>query len=107
MCMNLTCALKFLFFSAFAVPALNMGTVLFAMGGYGTFLGWYMRINPKEKMALAPGPALGKTAVRHLDLSPAARVQISKYVPEIHFVLRSRIGARRWIVEVTAQRWHS
>ena len=23
--------------------ALNMGTVLFAMGGYGTFLGWYMR----------------------------------------------------------------
>ena len=23
--------------------ALNMGTVLFAMGGYGTFLGWYIR----------------------------------------------------------------
>ena len=41
-----------------------MGTVLFAMGGYGTFLGWYMRANPTEKMALAPGPALGKTAVR-------------------------------------------
>ena len=46
-----------------AFPALNMGTVLFAMGGYGTFLGWYMRSNPSEKMALAPGPALGKSAV--------------------------------------------
>jgi hypothetical protein len=42
---------------------LNMSVVLFAMGGYGTFLGWYMRMNPKEKMELAPGPALG--AVQH------------------------------------------
>jgi hypothetical protein len=42
--------------------ALNMGTVLFAMGGYGTFLGWYIRNNPQDKMQLAPGPALGKTA---------------------------------------------
>lgn len=74
--------------------ALNMGTVLFAMGGYGTFLGWYIRYvalivhewamhllaktvqlthtclwtvvlcsnNPQDKMQLAPGPALGKSA---------------------------------------------
>jgi len=40
-----------------------MSVVLFAMGGYGTFLGWYMRMNPKEKMELAPGPALD--AVQH------------------------------------------
>ena len=44
-----------------------MGVVLFAMGGYGTFLGWYMRMNPKEKMELAPGPALG--AVQHQCVS--------------------------------------
>jgi len=78
-----------LFLSACAVPALNMGTVLFTMGGYGTFLGWYMRMNPKEKMALAPGPALGKSAVRHLDPSPAARVQISNCDP-------SRFALVRW-----------
>merc|ERR1712127_746033 len=45
--------------------ALNMGTVLFAMGGYGTFLGWYMRSNPSEKMALAPGPGPRQIRVRH------------------------------------------
>jgi len=42
--------------------ALNMGTVLFAMGGYGTFLGWYIRNNPQQKMELAPGPNIGKTS---------------------------------------------
>lgn len=35
--------------------ALNMATVLFAMGGYGTYIGWHIRNNPGEKMNLAPG----------------------------------------------------
>merc|ERR1711966_302414 len=47
--------------------ALNMGTVLVAMGGYGTALGWSMRNKPAEKFEPAPtfilpaGSNLGKT----------------------------------------------
>lgn len=41
---------------------LNMGTVLFAMGGYGTYLGWNIRGNPEAKLDLAPGPNLGKSS---------------------------------------------
>ena len=49
--------------------ALNMGVVLFAMGGYGTYLGWNMRGNPSEKMELATGPGafLGKSTVKTLS----------------------------------------
>ena len=47
--------------------ALNMGTVLVAMGGYGTALGWSIRNKPAEKFEPAPtfilpaGSNLGKT----------------------------------------------
>lgn len=55
--------------------ALNMGVVLFAMGGYGTFLGWNMRSNPSQKMELAPGPNLGKsTSEMHSTLMTAMGV---------------------------------
>lgn len=84
-----------------------MGTVLFAMGGYGAFLGWYMRMNPTEKMALAPGPAgpaLGKTTVRHLDPFLVTREHISKC--DTYCFAPARGGAQCWKnVAVNAQQW--
>jgi len=55
--------------------ALNMGVVLVGMGGYGAYLGWNMRLNPSEKMALASGPNLGKsTSEMHKTLMTAMGV---------------------------------
>ena len=57
-----------------------MGIVLFAMGGYGTYLGWNIRSSPKDKFKTAPLPAplagsiadLGKsTAEMHATLMTA------------------------------------
>ena len=57
-----------------------MGIVLFAMGGYGTYLGWNIRSSPKDKFKTAPSPAplagsiadLGKsTAEMHATLMTA------------------------------------
>lgn len=36
---------------------MNMGFVLTAMGGYGTYLGWKIRDNNAVADVLAPGPA--------------------------------------------------
>merc|ERR1711966_576393 len=60
--------------------AINMGIVLFAMGGYGAYLGWSIRSSPGDKLKTAPLPAplagsmadLGKSTVEmHATLMTA------------------------------------
>jgi len=86
--------------------ALNMGIVLGAMGGYGTFLGWNMRMNPSQKMELAPGPGanLGKefpyTSPDHASRSLPGKsgVLLTKYISagksssELHSTLMGAMG---------------
>ena len=85
--------------------ALNMGIVLGAMGGYGTFLGWNMRMNPSQKMELAPGPGanLGifpDTSSDHAPRSPPGKsgILLTKYISagksssELHSTLMGAMG---------------
>ena len=85
--------------------ALNMGIVLGAMGGYGTFLGWNMRMNPSQKMELAPGPGanLGifpHTSSDHASRSPPGKsgLLLTKYISagksssELHSTLMGAMG---------------
>jgi hypothetical protein len=86
--------------------ALNMGIVLGAMGGYGTFLGWNMRMNPSQKMELAPGPGanLGKIfpckRSGHASRSPPGKsgILLTQYISagksssELHSTLMGAMG---------------
>ena len=59
-----------------------MGIVLFAMGGYGTYLGWNIRSSPRDKFETAPLPAPLAGSVADLGKSTA----------EMHATLMAAMG---------------
>ena len=59
-----------------------MGIVLFAMGGYGAYLGWNIRSSPRDKFETAPLPAPLAGSVFDLGKSTA----------EMHSTLMSAMG---------------
>jgi hypothetical protein len=61
---------------------INMGIVLFAMGGYGTYLGWNIRSNPKDKFETAPLPVPLAGSIADLGKSTS----------EMHSTLMSAMG---------------
>ena len=62
--------------------AINMGIVLVALGGYGAYLGWNMRMRPEDKFEVAPLPA-------PLAGSP---IDFGKSTAEMHATLMSAMG---------------